>query len=281
MDQGAIQTIQNTAVRAAEADRISDAAGHVLAINLPNNRKIASLEEYSPGRRRFRGNLTTNVLAELVGYTKRRATEADPAEPKPSVFINSEQLSAVAFFNLGNIKQPGHADDRATLNMRKTAAYKAVEAIDGKKFDQKQVVEWLEDWADRIKVLNDTGAEAGFMHLSAAIAAIRRIKIKEKRELENNVTNTGGSRSLMEDIDATAEGGLPAMFLFECEPYLGLQSRSVRVRVSVMPSGEKPIIGLRIVQKEELDEAIALEFKGLLFTDLEQTAALNIGTFSP
>jgi uncharacterized protein YfdQ (DUF2303 family) len=38
---------------------------------------------------------------------------------------------------------------------------------------------------------------------------------------------------------------------------------------------------LRIVQKEELEEAIVTEFKQLLFSELEGAAELTIGTFTP
>ncbi|NMR14065.1 DUF2303 family protein, partial [Xylella fastidiosa] len=75
----------------------------------------------------------------------------------------------------------------------------------------------------------------------------------------------------------------PIGFTFRTQPYLGLPERRFLLRLSVFTDEEKekPLITLRLIQRQAQQEAIAQDFKSVLFRDLEGHATLTIGTFSP
>ena len=78
--------------------------------------------------------------------------------------------------------------------------------------------------------------------------------------------------SAMEKIEAKNKESLPSLIKFQCVPYHHLSLREFHVRLSVLTSGEKPMISLRIVKLEQMEEDIAEEFKSMLvagFADSE------------
>ncbi|MCF5225981.1 DUF2303 family protein, partial [Pseudomonas syringae] len=86
-------------------------------IVLPEGVKVVNMEQYSAGRSRFRGTCSTNSLADFAKYVSDRAA----ADAKG--FINQDEMTCSVLFNLGNEEVPGHADDRAVLKLKPTAAY--------------------------------------------------------------------------------------------------------------------------------------------------------------
>ncbi len=56
---------------------------------------------------------------------------------------------------------------------------------------------------------------------------------------------------------------MPVAFEFKCITYEGLTERPLKLRLSIINS-DKPILVLRIVQLEDVEEKIAAEFRDLL-----------------
>lgn len=276
MDASAIHALGDLAIQAQKANRIDAATPAVI---IGNN--VISLEHLQEGRSRFRGALKTNSLADFVGYVKRDHTIGDGA--KPAGFIDATSLTATAFFNLGDHLQAGHADHRAELKLEETAAYKSLKWATGgsNRFAQRELAEWLEEWAPALEVHDENG---NAMPTLAAILAVRSVTVKASTEAKTTVGNFAAQRTAMEDIEAKATGGsqLPGRISFAFTPATGLaqQTAQLRLYISVKPE-EKPTFVVRWSGREQLVEAIAQDFKRVLFEELGDAAELTLGTFTP
>lgn len=267
LDESALRLLFQTAIGDynGKQERLSGTG----AIALPDNFNLHNLEPYQPGRRRFRGAFTTSSLADFISYVKAHGGEG---------FIDADNLKARVFFNLGDKEAAGHADWHATLTPKPTAAYTAIQKINGARLDQKALTDWLEDWSTNL-VPYIEGSEYG--SLGKAISAIRTITIKATSEQETTQQNFAASKSALDAVEAKSRLELPAGFGFVCTPYLGLQSRSFDLRLSVLTSSKDPVLVLRIVQMEAQQESIVQDFKRVLIDEIGDAAKLVIGNFSP
>ncbi|WP_122867670.1 YfdQ family protein [Pseudomonas viridiflava] len=238
---------------------------------LPEGAKIVNLEQYSVGRSRFRGTFSTSSLADFAKYVIDRAV----ADAKG--FINQDEMTCSVLFNLGNDEVPGHADDRAVLKLKPTAAYQAVQAISGRAMSQKDMSDWIEDWHSTLSAVGD---DLQNIPLAKAIAAVRTISVKATSESNHTVSETRASRSAMDDIEATSKETLPTSLIFSAVPFEGLQLREIILRISVITSGAQPVLKLRWVGEDVQREEIAQEFKSVLEAQVGEAALLALGSFS-
>lgn len=274
MDASAIKALGDLAIGQSLSNRIDF---HTKAIVI--GEKVVSLEHLEEGRSRFRGGLKTNSLADFVGYVKR--DHGIDKGMQPQAFIDSVNLSASAFFNLGDHLHPGHADHTAQLKLDQTAAFRSLIAHDGKRIDQKALAEWLEEWGNQVSVVDENDASIA---LPVAIAAIRSVTVKAISEAKTTVGNFSQARTAMEEIEAKASGlaSLPQRVSFRFVPALGLLEQTADLRLSLIANpDEKPIFVLRWLGREQVIEAIAQDFKRVLFEDIGESALLTIGTFTP
>ncbi|EIX4290841.1 DUF2303 family protein, partial [Escherichia coli] len=112
------------------------------AVALPENFRIHDLEKFNLNRFRFRGALSTASIDDFTRYSK------DLADEGTRCFIDADNMRAVSVLNLGTIDEPGHADNTATLKLKKTAPFSALLSVNGERNSQKSLAEWIEDWAD-------------------------------------------------------------------------------------------------------------------------------------
>lgn len=112
------------------------------AVALPENFRIHDLEKFNLNRFRFRGSLSTASIDDFTRYSK------DLADEGTRCFIDADNMRAVSVLNLGTIDEPGHADNTATLKLKKTAPFSALLSVNGERNSQKSLAEWIEDWAD-------------------------------------------------------------------------------------------------------------------------------------
>jgi len=111
---------------------------------LPTHFTVHDLEKFMPTRRRARGLMVTDVLESFAAYT------LEHAEDGATVFVNTDDMSATAVLNLGAPDAPLHADNKANLCSRQTAAYKALRTVaNGQGQKQATVAEFLEAGAAR------------------------------------------------------------------------------------------------------------------------------------
>ncbi|WP_095096661.1 DUF2303 family protein [Pseudomonas sp. Irchel 3A5] len=267
MEAKAIQLIQDTAVL-ANAKQLDT---HMPAIALPRESAVISLEKFQLNRSRFRGVLVTSSLADFSSYV------AAKTDGNTWGFVDGDRMTCTVFFNLGDQDTPGHGDFLSTLTLKKTAAFIAVEAAAGSKHSQKDLSDFIEDWAPNLIALDAQGEQ---VDLRRAAGAIRSITIEQARKSEHVVGDMSSSRSAMDQIEAKSADGLPATLLFQVIPYEGLKSQTIQLRVAVLTGGDQPVLRLRWIGEAQLREDLAQEFKEVVAQEVGASTQLTIGTFT-
>lgn len=267
-DNQALQTIIANALTAA--GRSIDTSGHSLVV-LPENVKTVNLEQYQIGRDRFRGALRTHSLADFANYVERHSTDED----KPAGFVDQEGMSATVLFNLGSATEPGHGDDTATLTLKPTAAYVALQGIVGKPLSQQALAEFLEDWMPHLTAIGEGEA----IPMPAAINAVRRMTIKATSTQNSEVGDLSARRSAMDEIEARSLEVMPTTFIFTTRPYEPLEPADITLRVSVITGRDEPLLKLRWVGEDAQREGFADEFKQVLDKAVAGMVPLTIGTY--
>ncbi|ENZ4522699.1 DUF2303 family protein, partial [Escherichia coli] len=96
-----------------------------------------------------------------------------------------------------------------------------------------------------------------------AAAAIRKITIEANQTADFEDNDFSGKRSLMESVEAKTKDIMPVAFEFKCVPFEGLKERPFKLRLSII-TGDRPVLVLRIIQLEAVQEEMANEFRDLL-----------------
>lgn len=271
LDGNAISQIQNMAVASLSLEAIEKSL--CPAIVLPNEFKVSSLENLQEGRFRFRGEMKTTSISDFVKYSIKNAIDEGV-----SCFIDADEMSAKTIFNIGTIGEPGHADNTALVKLKQTSPFAALLKIDGVKHRQKELAEWLEDWRDYLMAFD---ADGNVLDIKQAISAVRRITIESTRSAEHEDHDFSAKRSVLENVEARSKDVMPTAFQFTCTPYDELKERSIKLRYSVLTGGDVPVLVLRIVQLENLEEQIAQEFRNLLCDEFDESDIETfIGKFS-
>lgn len=273
MDKSAIEQIQESQTAQAVQTALNQCNLDMPLVVVPEKFSVENLERYLNNRIRARGQMATSVIDEFVSFVDSRGQE------NMRCFINEDHMSATNVFNFGNDHQPGHCDDTAVLTLKKTAEYKALDAMDGERRSQQKMAEFLEDWAPNITFINEQGE---VLSPVKAIAAVRRITINASAKSESETTNFRSERSALESITVDASSGLPAEIHFVAPAYIGLQPFRFECRLSVITGEKEPVLVLRIKRSEQLAELFAAEFSQLLKTKFDAVASkplVSIGTY--
>jgi uncharacterized protein YfdQ (DUF2303 family) len=258
----AIQELAQAQAIAAATDAIERNDVDVFA--LPDNFKIHDPEGYQARRRRMRGTMKTSSAKNFADYT------VDHSEEGSSVFVDANNMQAVAVLNLGTTNSPGHCDNRAVFVPPKTSAFEALLSMaSGSQKRQSDVAEYLEDWANHVRCENEAGQEIPVKH---AVAAVRKITIEGTRRQENSEGQLSASRSTFEQVQAKGADNLPVVIDFTCEPYLGLKTRTFRARISILTT-DKPALILRIAKKQQHEEEMANELANLIEQHMRESEA--------
>lgn len=272
MDQSAIQQIQASVVVESLNATLNEHALDRPVVATPDDFKLNDLECYMRGRVRYRGKMNTAAIDAFVAFSKEHDTDG------ARCFVDAAGMDAKAFFNLGTEDEPGHADFTAYVKLEKTAEFKALLEIDGKKLTQKTLAEWLEDWQEYVQPYNGEGEAVDIVK---AIAAVRRIEINASRKEDHDEQQFRASRSALESVEARSDHGMPAGFRFTCIPYQGLEKRSFEVRLSILTGDDKPVLVTRIRRLEQQQENMGNEFMEKLKVAFEENKMNTfLGNFS-
>lgn len=244
----------------------------VPSLLVPHGYNIENIEHLQEFRSRFRGELKTESLADFCAYVTRECNAQDTLP----TFVDADNMSAVAFFDLGNALEPGHAEHRAVLKLKATAAYNALRQIAGQRLSQQSLAEWIEDWNGYLKITDKEGSD---IPLGVAVQKIRNITIKAKSEVTSSQDSFSAGRSSMDSIEAAHAEQQPHDLLFTTKPYEGLPPFAFTLRLSII-TGEKPMLCPRWVQREAQEEEIAQGFKSALSDEIGGLSVLTVGTFS-
>lgn len=109
-------------------------------------------------------------------------------------------------------------------------------------------------------------AESNVPEIRQAINAVRCITTEASRSAGHEDSDFGAWHSVMESVEAKSRDVMPVAFRFTCIPYDELSERIIKLRYSVLTGltgGDTPVLVLRVVQPEKLEEQIAQEFRNL------------------
>jgi uncharacterized protein YfdQ (DUF2303 family) len=273
LSKEAIQHIESQAIVAA-AKPIRVEGGSTVTV-LPDGVRLQLMEPFQPLRDRFRGAMATHSIQDFAKYVEEHETDDnEPVEQRG--FIDQDAMRATIIFNLGAPGAAGHGDDTATLTLKPTAAYAALQGIVGKALAQQALAEWLEDWLPNLEAV----AGEGDLPMLQAINAVRRMVIKATSQRDSNVGDFSSSRSAMDEIEAKSQDTLPSAFIFTTVPFEGLLPANITLRLSVITGRDEPQLKLRWVGEEAQREEFAREFKAVLEKEVGGFVPLTIGTFA-
>ncbi len=106
-------------------------------------------------------------------------------------------------------------------------------------------------------------ANGDAIQATKAAAAVRKITIEANQTADFEDNDFSGKRSLMESVEAKTKDIMPVAFEFKCVPFEGLKERPFKLRLSII-TGDRPVLVLRIIQLEAVQEEMANEFRDLL-----------------
>ncbi|WP_145538468.1 YfdQ family protein [Yersinia alsatica] len=261
LNSSAITEIRDMVLASLVEKKLADTDCDTIA--LPASVAVKSLEQFNLERYRFRGSMETSNIDEYVKYSSGYAGEG------VRCFIDADEMRAQTIFNIGTLSNPGHADNTASLSLKKTAPFRELLNIDGRKQAQKELAEWLEDYREFLLAFDADGV---VLDIKKAVGAVRRITIEQTSSADHEDQDFSAKRSVMESVEAKSKDVMPAAFEFKCIPYEGLGERRFKLRYSILTGGNVPVLVLRIVQLEAEEEKIAVEFLELLtgkFKDVE------------
>lgn len=264
MDQSTIQQI--SALTIAATKEVETDFGSIV---LPSGVQVQSLEQFQAHRNQFRAAFSTQRFGSLIEYATANAQE------NAQCFIDQEAMSAEVVFDMGNREKAGHAKHRANLAMKHTAAYKALCNINGTKCSQRAFSDFLEDWGDYLTAYHHDEE----ISIKNAVQAVRKMTIDYARNEEHEVGDFAAKKSAMEAVEAKSVLQLPTHLVFTCNPYNGLDTRAFNLRLQVLTGSDEPVLVARLIQAEQIEEAIATEFAEKLSEALSETPIkVNIGT---
>lgn len=264
MDQQTIQQITTLAIAASK-----EIKSDFPVVMLPKEMNLHSLEGFNAHRNQFRAAFNTQRFESFTDYAHANT------QPNAQCFIDQSDMSALIVFDMGNTQSAGHAKHRAALKMKKTAAYQALCDLQGQKLSQKTFSDFLEDWVANLKAYSHDDE----MTVQSAVQAVRKMTIDYARNEEHEVGDFAAKKSAMESVEAKSALQLPTHFEFTCNPYNGLDVRTFNLRLSVLTGSGEPVLVVRLIQAEQIEEAVTEEFAEKLTTALSDTEIkVNIGT---
>jgi len=258
MDRDAIDRI----VELAETAHKIDVETAQPIISLPAGAQVIDLEKYLKAPVRMRRSFTTQRVDDFCKYVHE-----ERGADNGVIFIAQNGQSAQAIIDYGTHALPQWGDHKAALQLEKTPEFIALEKVCEKNLTQRDLTNYLEDFAHIITPMIDDNATS----MAAAIAAVRRVEINQKASATHTEGNFNAARTAMEEVEAKCgAGNLPSGLTLLCPLYHGTSRQSIQTRLSLITGEEKPAFRLRIVARDVLDKAVAEEVENLIrgyFTD--------------
>ena len=253
--------------------------GELVAIH--ENFNVHDLEQFQAGRNRARGVLKTPSFDDFKSYVLGN-TQSENSVPEVKVyapvFVDHKNVSATAILNFKVVGlAQGHCDHKAVLQLEPTVVWEKLNQLKDNKLNQKRFATLLEDWASVFAATSETGET---IHIAEAINAVRNMKVGASSTTDSSVSNMQETRSVFDKVEASSTAGkLPSYFEIIDPAYVGLDDKTIRLRLVVNSSDGEPSFALQIVKEELLRNEIVQEFKEKVIALLPENP-VRIGTFS-
>ncbi|CBV44088.1 YfdQ family protein [Halomonas elongata] len=256
-------------VALAHASQIGNPGTDVPTMLVPNGYSLESLEAFQDHPTHFRGTYSTSSIEDYAAYVNH--------EVGAQVFVDTDDMDAEAFFDLGDADSPGHGKHRARLKLQRTAPYTACLQAHDRAFGQKELAHWIEDWHAHITGESTSGKDLTPKQLATMV---RRIEVEASSERTHEEGDWNTQSSGLDALDARTGEDTPAFIRFACMPYEGLSLRTFDLRMSILTDDSKPRLKLRITGLEGIQEEIAKEFKQVLEQQIDLGATrVLLGNF--
>lgn len=267
-DLKTIEHMQKMPIAVVAQEQIEALNLHSNVVLIPDGYKTQSLESYQKHKDRYDFKYSTQSIPDFVEYAKEFDNEGSKC------FI-TQDMTAYVIFDLGTVEKPGHSLHNAALSLHTTAAYRALLDNANKKMSQKQMVEFLQDWEDFLKITNLTG---DIITPRQAANLYSNLTLEKVNEAKSSIGDYHESMEAMERIEAKASESLPGFAEFKCVPYFGLTNRHFTIKFQLNKQSDSFSLQYRIIQLENEQEDILNEFKSILvkeFKDLQTKAYLG------
>lgn len=232
---------------------------------VPNSMKTVSLETYQNNPDDFTARFSTHLISAFLDYANFAKSENTTA-----IFIDVDDLSANAIFDMGDIVVPGWGNHCATLKLRRTALFVNLLMImeNNIKLSQRDLFDFLLDWPDNLVcMVNDTT-----LPTADVIQRLRKITVGATASKQSHEGDFARSRTAFEEIEVSAEGGpLPSTLVATLQPYYGLGEYTMKFRIGYLDNDDEPLFRLHPVEFEALKEQIASDFAQVLQQSLPDT----------
>jgi uncharacterized protein YfdQ (DUF2303 family) len=243
------------------------------AVIVPDGYKLESLERFNPVPSHFKGGFSTTILTEFADYVSKHGNE------NSAVFIDNEQIKAVAIIDIGSHESPLWGKHRADITLLKTPAYQALLRLNNQTLDQQGFIDFVEDWSEQITFVFDDDFVNGSPPLEKVVKSLRKVKVGFNSTKEQEVQNNSSSRSLLESVEIKAGNEpLPIGFVFSTLAYDGIDPVDFNCQLRVTSDEKAVRFKFRVGQLDAINERISFEFKEAIFDSLASSnIAIHIG----
>lgn len=233
------------------------------AVVLPEGAKVQSLEHLFSAPFHMAHTYRTERLADFCQYVdEESADDRDEA----ACFVAPDGSGATAIMDYGTHSAPRWGKHRAVLSMCHTSEFAALLKATQQPLKQRDMIDLLEDWEH---ILTPFQGGSGTT-IARAVAAIRRVDIKQQKNTTHETADWSAARSSMEKIEAASgDQAMPDYFQAACRVYPHTQQRTIDLRLSLLTGDDTPRLRLRILGLEALMHEVAEEIELELRTRLQ------------
>ncbi|MDO9105194.1 MAG: DUF2303 family protein [Methylovulum sp.] len=256
----ALSAMQHLIEMKENADRMTTAIDGII---LPKDYILASFEKYLPVPFVFKASLSTTSIADWLSYVNSCASE------DTGIYINKQEMSALAIIDQGSHTLPRWGKHRATLTLVKTPEYADLLKYNGNPIAQKDMINLLLDWEDCIQCyiepeISDPGQDAETKQLTfkQSLQSFRRLTIDSISHLEQIQNDASGSVDVKQAYNVSAQGQTPInKIVMTTAGYEGLDETQITIMLRYDKSASGVIVFYRIIKQEQMIENRAQAFK--------------------
>jgi len=214
--------------------------------------------QYTGQLARKRGRPVVRDAASFLAYWAKHHDDAS------EVYADVEQLSVTAVLDAHSADEPGFAEHRLTLTLRRTKAWEEWTSLDGKLLTQDQFANFLED-----HLPNLVEPDAATM-----LEIAQSIKATTKAEFQSSSRLQSGERKFVftEDVKASAGSkgdlSIPEVFKIAVPPFEGADAYSMTARFKYRLDRGELHLGFKLEQPEERAKAAFADVLAAIAEDI-------------
>lgn len=224
---------------------------------LPKDMTLADLEPYMSAPARHRGVYRTEWPSEFIRYAVENANQED----YPQCFMESCGTAApraTLLFDFGTHDTPQWREHRAELAICESEAFAALIDLIGRNLTQEDLLRFIDDWSGNCDFERPDGS---LVNPAVARTEFADLSVDQIKNLRSKQADFARERSAVERISMGS--GLPNRLHFTCEPWTGLGTKRVTVRIAAADNAgalalRMSLIGWPIVRQELICELVEL-----------------------